>query len=360
MSEIFYEPVNEPPDPIEAFSREDSAAWQAQAAVLLALAWQLSGEDLAGLDGEVAEYVGIPAERISEPQRVTPATVSDVLSLARPDSERLVRGQLLRAYRNQLDPRLAAALFRVALDSPDALVRAAAATGYLEVGLEPERSLEVLRAEARSLDETVQLVATTTLARVAPELLPPQLGLDLDGPSLGFNSTLLVHGTFARRASWWQPGGDFHTYILNDVAGDLYGGSDAFSWSGNYSDAARLLAATQLVQWIQGHGGGAFDLMTHSHGGSVAMLASRTPLPIRKLVLLSCPVHWRKYNPDFSVINRVISVRVHCDLVILADRGGQRFNDPNIEENVLPLWFSHGATHQPDVWRNEGVPAMVA
>jgi len=52
-------------------------------------------------------------------------------------------------------------------------------------------------------------------------------------------------------------------------------------------------------------------------------------------------------------VTRVVSIHVHLDLVILADRGGQRFNHPNIEEHVLSVWFDHSATHDPEIWRKK-------
>jgi len=51
----------------------------------------------------------------------------------------------------------------------------------------------------------------------------------------------------------------------------------------------------------------------------------------------------------------VISIRVHLDLVILADGGGQRFYDPRIEEHVLPLWFDHSLSRDPATWRQYNV-----
>jgi hypothetical protein len=63
--------------------------------------------------------------------------------------------------------------------------------------------------------------------------------------------------------------------------------------------------------------------------------------------------------PDFNRVSQVVSIRVHLDLVILADGGGQRFQHPNIAENVLPLWFDHSATHRPSVWNKYGLPAMI-
>ena len=70
-------------------------------------------------------------------------------------------------------------------------------------------------------------------------------------------------------------------------------------------------------------------------------------------------MHWPKYAPDFNHTQKVVSIRVHLDLVILADGGGQRSIDPRIAEHVLPLWFDHFATHDPANWQQYAIPAML-
>ena len=89
------------------------------------------------------------------------------------------------------------------------------------------------------------------------------------------------------------------------------------------------------------------------------MQATKFGLQAGKVVLLSCPVHVHKYLPDFAQVLSVVSIRVHLDLVILADRGGQRFHHPQIQENVLSIWFDHGASHKPQVWQQHNVPALL-
>jgi hypothetical protein len=74
---------------------------------------------------------------------------------------------------------------------------------------------------------------------------------------------------------------------------------------------------------------------------------------------LSSPEHWLKYTLQFELVGKVVSVRVHLDLVILADRGGQEFSDPRIHENVLPIWFDHFATHNPKNWDTYNIKAML-
>src|SRR5437667_167286 len=149
------------------------------------------------------------------------------------------------------------------------------------------------------------------------------------------------------------------TYLLNNVAPDLYNAADAFAWSGGYSDAARLLGAEDLVAWANAHAAQGLNLYAHSHGGNVAFLATHGGLTIGELVLLSCPVRIPQYVPDFAQTNKVVSIRVHLDLVILVDGAGQHFPFPEIQEHVLPIWFDHFATHDPAVWQEHNVPGML-
>jgi hypothetical protein len=121
---------------------------------------------------------------------------------------------------------------------------------------------------------------------------------------------------------------------------------------------ARAEAAVELLDWITSRDLDGLSLFTHSHGGSVAMLATQGALTVGELVLLSCPVH-PEYAPNFANVSRTVSVRVKWDLVILADGGGQRFEDPRIEEHVLPIWFNHSATHSPVVWATHHVDHMI-
>lgn len=173
--------------------------------------------------------------------------------------------------------------------------------------------------------------------------------------------SIVVHGTFARRADWWRPGRAFPKFLRVHVTPNLYAGRRPFSWPGLYSHRARELGASDLAEWASKHG--PLDhVFAYSHGGSVAMMASQRGVQMNKLVLLSCPVR-RAYTPSFDRIGRVVSVRTRLDLVILVDflvaGGRQRFRDSRIDEHVLPLWFSHEATRQPDVWQRHDIAAMI-
>ncbi|HET9261306.1 MAG TPA: hypothetical protein VFP42_14385 [Acidimicrobiia bacterium] len=113
------------------------------------------------------------------------------------------------------------------------------------------------------------------------------------------------------------------------------------------------MAARALKQWIGDQGLNIPDFFAHSHGGTVANLATREGVEFDKLVLLAWPVH-DQWRPDFARVGRVHDIRVRYDLVILVDRGGQRFNHPEVIEHRNG-WFDHAAPHEPAYWDAHGL-----
>ena len=267
------------------------------------------------------------------------------------------------AFYRDASPETAGGLVEIALRHPHELVRVAAAASYFPVAANPSPAIGILARGARSRDLLTREVAATALARIEPRhpALAPLLGARPRRSTRRRSRTsLLVHGTWARTAAWWQPpNGDFWQYIHAGVDPNLYGAQDRFDWSGGYSVAARALAGARLTAWVQQHNLAGLDLFAHSHGGSVSMVASQGGTQVNRMILLSCPVHWPQYTPAFNRVHRVISIRVHLDLVILADGGGQRFSDPRIEEHVLPVWFDHSLSHDPATWQQYNVPAWL-
>lgn len=388
--------VTEPIPGPQAFASSGTAAEQSQAAILLAMGMQLRGDPAslrvrAEVTRDVPEmrvFSGEDLERFPLPPlssattrftrtdllRRMPAALSYTTRTAAPETARgldpaarAARADLAEGVYRTGSPELAAALFEGSLSAPEPLVRVAAAASYLELSTDPRNLIGILTEGVASDDRLVHDVAATALARVAPthpSLAPPAEDLLPTVANAGSTAgppqsdALLVHGTWAQSYAWWQPGGDFHSY-LRGLRPGLYAAPDRFDWSGGYSDAARLIAAEDLREWVARHQMDGLQLFTHSHGGSVSMLASQAGMNSAAMVLLSCPVHADKYYPDFGHVKRVVSIRVRMDLVILADRGGQRFRDSRIEENVLPVWFNHSASHEPDIWSRHNVPRMI-
>ncbi len=252
--------------------------------------------------------------------------------------------------------RAAALLVAHSLAHPDPLVRIAAATAAAEV-LQQGRGLarERFRIYLHDEDSLVRMLAATCLARFAPgdpSLAPLTMAEPTPPAHDPIHTSTIVHGTWAAGSEWWRLAGDYFRYLRTAAAPDLYAGDDLFHWSGAWKESARKRGAKQLAKWAAAHQAPCLNLFTHSHGGNVAMLATHRGLTVGRLVLLSCPVHWTKYRPKPGTVGGMLSIRTHLDLVILGDRGGQRFpKDSGIRERILDLWFSHSASHEPEVWK---------
>jgi hypothetical protein len=362
-----YEAVDKPIPLREAFLATGSAAALSQAALFLLLRDQLitarrgSISATAAAD-EVRGRAGPDLADIRVPwlgQTVADLSLDELFRLAPPGSEFSVSslaGHLFESSRLSD----AAILLTASIRSDEAITRVTSAGTLIElVGPDP-RLVQLVVAATHDDDALTREVAATLLAAVIPDhprLLQMTAGEDHGGTER-VRTSLLIHGTWARRYTWWRSGGDFHSFVQTNVWPDVYSGSDAFAWPGGYSDEARELASQDLIDWVASHGPSAPRLMAHSHGGSVSMLATQHSVSVPHLVLLSCPVHTR-YLPEFHHVQKTTSIRVHLDLVILADRGGQRFRDSRIDEHVLPLWFHHSCTHDPAVWVRHNVTSWL-
>ena len=371
--------VTKPRLGVEAFDENDAASQLAQAAFLLLVGHELrrSRERLMTralpeirdetFEQDAAQFKIPSVSREGRRYQSHEALPEEMIARRRPfarHADELHEVSRDLAVRLQASPveRTAAALLEVCVHRPDPIVQVAAAAAGFEITAHPARLIAILAKGTRDRDPLVRDLAATALARVNPEhsalrRLAPRSRRGTRKTRA--HTSLLVHGTFARNDTWWQPGGDFHSYLLANVLPDLYTGADRFDWSGSYSDAARLIAASDLQTWVNDHNLTDPLIMGHSHGANVILLATQLGVTIREAVLLSCPVHWPQYAPDFSRVGKVVSIRVHLDLVILVDGGGQRFNDTRIKEHVLPVWFNHSATHDPAVWGANNVPPML-
>lgn len=379
--------IAEPVRGERCFQQDDAAATASQAAMLLGLSAQLAGDSRFVTDGPVRtvrqtdleaealadlRQMGVP-EIAPSAQRVSSSMVKRELSAHTRRSLSAIQRLDRQAWTRQLEPLTGRMLqqptplsvmtvARTCLVHPEAMVRAAAALAWFRHGDDPRAALRVLRGALTDDDELVRELAAAALAQIAPadaalrRLLRARALRQSNDAS---HTATIVHGTWASADSWWQPGGDFHAYLLTHVRNDIYAAADRFEWTGGYSDVARAEGGQKLKKWIGDHELQGLDLLAHSHGGSVAMEATRLEGRIGELVLLSCPAHEAKYLPDFAMVSKVWHVRVHLDLVVLVDGGGFRFRHPQVTDVPLPLWFDHGASHEPDVWAKHGVAAKI-
>jgi hypothetical protein len=387
--------VSTPPQGPDVFAADDSASHQAQAAILLSLArqfhvarrwlgtagvqarailgpeplpagtsqsWKQARKELhesLTLDAFPVPLLKIEADDLAPLVSLSSAKAAATMTALKApeeagaafDAKRTIR-LARKCFAEPVLP-VARDLVLSCLGHPSELVRVAAAIAAFPVTVFSQPLAATLEKATRSRDQMVRELALYALGIFDPSnpvlqkfLLPRRRGKGRRA-----HTSLLVHGTWARTETWWQPQGDFHSYVLENVRKDLYSAPDRYDWTGAYSDTARDVAAGDLVDWFGAHAGPAApSIIAHSHGGNVAMLATWKGLTIDTLVLLSCPVHTNKYMPNFSNVSRVLSLHVTNDYVILLDVGRQRFNHPKIKEWVLPIWFNHSATHEPDVW----------
>jgi hypothetical protein len=356
----------------DAFAARSRDARLSQAAIVLSVGAAAGGEpQLVDSPAEIGLAADVSPlgrrELIPVPEAVEPLRVdaSDHLAnrSARISPETSV--ELMTRLVDRPDPIIAAALVEANLRSESRLVRTAAAVAALDTTGPRDDVLAQLVEGASRGDALTKEIGRIGVARVSPQhavlrraVGRPSRPAGNDRPS---HTAVLTHGTFAARAAWWQPNGDYYVY-LDSLVPPLKLHSPSFGWSGEYSDGARQLAAQQMADWIIDQNLQRPDIFAHSHGGTVANLATRRGMQIDRLVLLSWSVHGQ-WLPDFANVRRIIDVRVRFDLVILADRGGQTFTPP--PEHAVKVashvngWFDHNDTHEPEYWQRHQLPAAL-
>lgn len=87
---------------------------------------------------------------------------------------------------------------------------------------------------------------------------------------------VLVHGTFARSATWIRADSPLATAAATALGGNVL--VTPFEWSGRNSHAARLWAGAELAdRLVNSHKKALKHIVAHSHGGNVVAYALRTP-----------------------------------------------------------------------------------
>ena len=242
------------------------------------------------------------------------------------------------------------------------LVAVAAAAGARETTRLRRLIRTTLEKGSESEDPLTARLAQTALSKIDPKdpvirkcVIPQPKSRKRRRKS---NTAVITHGTFASNNAWYQPGGKFYV-ALDTNRPDLRVHDTSFKWTGAYSPSARRADSVLLNQWIGDQGLTTPDFFTHSHGGTVAHLATMQGAQFNRLVLMSWPVHERWF-PNFANVSKIVDIRVRWDLVILLDGGDQRFrpNQFNVEEHRHG-WFNHSATHDPDYWDDHDLWAKI-
>jgi hypothetical protein len=257
----------------------------------------------------------------------------------------------------------------------DPVARCCGAYAYWQATRAEEAVLPILTNAAQSDDEEERIVAAHCIAKISPRHARELQGSpDEDLPDspvkrVKRSMTVIIHGTFAKDAKWYQPGGDFHKYIKNEVYSDVYSGSDFYSWSGRYALNDNGLkriwrqAATNLVSWCTSHPTRKLRLIAHSHGNNVVNMATQMNLPACTLIQLAPPV--RDWNlPDMQQVSsgRFFNLHSRVDLVVTIDGGSQNYQGTAVEsaeKEKKVAFIGHSKPHEPDVWKRKDVPKLV-
>jgi len=129
----------------------------------------------------------------------------------------------------------------------------------------------------------------------------------------------------------------------------------AFGWSGDLSNAARKQAASDLFKDLvklckdHKHGRPHLRIITHSHGGNVALslkhiadATQSTQLLIDELILLACPVQGE--TADYaggSLFKEIYSIHSHYDLLQVIDPQGVHLFLEYLKNYGLEFTLSH-------------------
>src|SRR5260370_3330642 len=143
----------------------------------------------------------------------------------------------------------AAALLESSLRHPHQLVRVSAASSYVDVAANPAPAIRILEDGMRSKHWLTRDISAYTISHVDPnnaqlaELLRSLRVRTRRKPS---RTATIIHGTWASGSTWWQPNGDFWTYLHDNVDASLYGAADRFGWSGGSREPPPPHAPNQL------------------------------------------------------------------------------------------------------------------
>lgn len=365
-----YEPI----DPREAFSamaragdQEAESVAASQAALLLAVR--------AGVLGRTATTEKLPEFPLPEltalkrDRHVKVAEACQYLGVTekelRQEDEPAIEREMKKAAHDVYEKpsiKAAAALFEAAMASPHPLVAVAGAAGARETTRLRPKIRETLETASKSEDRLVARLALAAMSKIAPMSSIADKQVIKQPTSRKRNressTAVITHGTFASDFDWYRPRGNFYE-ALKANRPDLDVHDQSYRWSGGFTDKARREGAQALKKWVADQGLKMPDFFAHSHGGTVAHLATRQGVQLDRLVLMGWPVH-KRWFPDFSKVNRIIDVRVRLDLVVLLDFGRQRFrtNQFSVEEHRHG-WFDHSSTHESAYWDDHGLWGVI-
>ncbi len=192
--------------------------------------------------------------------------------------------------------------------------------------------------------------------------------------------TVIVHGTFAANEDWWReiPGqNNFWTYI-NSITHDCVRQGQEITWSGGHVDLPRQQGSYRFLDWWWEQGKPRLRIIAHSHGANVVWHAAtlEPTLKIKTFISLGAPI-CIDYPLRLTQIENIRNVYSNNDWVqeagawVTGRRGEGRtlpdstqvtnYHVPNRSPNVRGMRpVKHSDLHDPDVWRNNKLAALLS
>lgn len=130
----------------------------------------------------------------------------------------------------------------------------------------------------------------------------------------------LVHGTFAKGAAWTLPGSQLASALVQGLGDAAV--LQRFDWSGRNTHRARLRAGHELAAFLDAtaaeHPGAKSVVITHSHGGNVALYAARhaRPASISDIVFMATPFIRCRPRGRASLLTHVARILVSIAVAV--------------------------------------------
>jgi hypothetical protein len=157
----------------------------------------------------------------------------------------------------------------------------------------------------------------------------------------------LVHGTFARNANWTLPESELHRALINRFHGHIK--INTFSWSGANRNRARMAAGEELFCRLSennlAHPSAYHFIIAHSHGGNIALYATKTQSAqdaLSGIICMNTPfvsVTRRDAEQLFFLLGVLVAVALAAQFVISAPFIGAYSIAANILIGCLAFGF---------------------
>jgi len=178
----------------------------------------------------------------------------------------------------------------------------------------------------------------------------------------GNRKVIIIPGTWAGDATWYKPGGFFFD-MVSLSAQSLSREITFFSWPGDLKKVSVLQAGKQLADVIENDSCTTFDLIAHSRGAHVGIIASqqlcknKSTKKILNFYILAGPVDEQWYMPAMEIVGRVYNLYSLADTVQpVLGLYERTFSFHKCIVNVRVMIDSiaptHGCMHDPTIARH--------